>query len=197
MRLIIGLYPPSPLLQRPTGFVWFCFLNKVSNLQNFAHPVLVPHEQPGSANILPVQRFPDSFAGNDRIIVDLGKVGQENPFEPFVDDFVEQFRGIIIGEMTVARFYPLLKMPGIGAVYKHLLIMVGFQHQHSATFQLLLYKPGGDTEVGRNSDPGLVEFQEKPHGIARIMSYRKRVNQHIPVCKRTTGFKFDNLVFSE
>ena len=88
-------------------------------------------------------------------------------------------------------------MPRIGTVYQQLLIVIGFEHQRSASLQFVRYQPGAYAEISGYADFPLAAFDQKTDRITCIVGCGKRINKHIMEGKRVAGFEFNNLRFPD
>ena len=92
----------------------------------------------------------------------------------------------------MARLYPLLQMPGVGTVHQHLFVVVCFDEQQPARFQLFSNQPGDNAEIGGMAVAPFNGFNGKPDRINGVMGCRKRVDEQVAEREGAAGFKFDD-----
>ena len=118
---------------------------------------------------VPGQSLAELFRNQQRAVILFAQMGKKQGFKPRPDNLVEQLNGFDIGQVTVFAANPLLQRPGIRAVPEHLLIVIRFDNQHPAAFQLLGHQPRRQTEIGDKTDPTFVRIDDKSDRVNRIV----------------------------
>ena len=80
-------------------------------------------------------------------------------------------------------------MPGVGAVDKHLAIVVGFKQQEIAALEALFDQAGGQAQIGGHADAQTIAGKSKPDRIRGVVGKRKGVNAEIREVETRTGLK--------
>ena len=104
-----------------------------------------------------------------RMIVLLRKVRQDEELGTPIIVARQEIRERVIGQMADAAHHALLHAPRIRAAAQHLEIVVGFDHQHVTSAQVMANAGRHVAEIGADADLDAVAAKGEADGIDGVM----------------------------
>jgi hypothetical protein len=114
--------------------------------------------------------------GDLRMIVLFRKVRQDEELGSSIIVVRQEICESIIGEMADAAHHPLLDAPRIRAAAQQFEIVIGFDHQHVASAQVVANAVGHVSEIGADADLDAVTAKREADGIDSVVRNGERLH---------------------
>lgn len=98
-----------------------------------------------------------------------GEVCEEDVGEGISGDIEEEVSGEVIGEVAHTAGDSLFEVPGAAGHLEHILVVVGFEDEGTATLEVVSDEFGGHTEVGTDTEAGVGGFDDIADGGAGVV----------------------------
>ena len=128
--------------------------------------VLFGHKK---TDIVSVDRFADNLERFMGGIVGFAQMAQNDIPQIHRHHGTQQGFGGIIGKMAIATFYSLLQRPGVGSVYQHIEVVIGFKNEKMAASQMLPHKPCRNAEICCDADSTAIHVDGESDRIDGIV----------------------------
>src|SRR5271169_1432718 len=125
--------------------------------------------------------------GDLRMIVLLRKVRQDEELSSSIIVVSQEICESIIGEMADAAHHALLDAPRIRAAAQQFEIVIGFDHQHMASAQVMTNAVGHVSEIGANADLDAVAAKREADGIDSVVRDGERLHCDVADLEGATG----------
>ena len=112
-------------------------------------------------------------------VVGFAEVGQDHVLEVGMGDVTQQMPGIRVGEVPQPALDTLFQWPGIRPVDQHAGIVIGFQNQRPASFQVLCDHRSHHTQIGCKAEFNPVRLNGESGRVFRIVRQGKRVDMKV------------------